>query len=67
LPGKSGLELVDQLLSREPELRVLLSSGYTDQRLQWSVIRERGFRFIQKPYALTDLFRAIREAIEQAK
>ena len=67
LPDKSGLELVDQLLSREPELRVLLSSGYTDQRLQWSVIRERGFRFIQKPYALTDLFRAIREAIEQAK
>jgi len=30
LPGKTGLELVDQLLSHKPKLRVLMSSGYTD-------------------------------------
>jgi PAS domain S-box-containing protein len=64
LPDKSGLQLIDQLLSRKPELRILLSSGYTDQKLQWSVIRERGFRFLQKPYTLPDLLRAIKEAIK---
>ena len=67
LPGKTGLELVDQLLSHKPKLRVLMSSGYTDQKSQWPVIQERGFRFLQKTYALTDLLRAIREAIEQDK
>lgn len=67
LPDESGLQLVDQLLFRKPELRVLLSSGYADQKSQWPVICERGFRFLQKPYALPDLLRAIREAVEQAK
>jgi len=67
LPGKTGLELVDQLLSHKPKLRVLMSSVYTDQKSQWPVIQERGFRFLQKTYALTDLLRAIREAIEQDK
>jgi len=67
LPGKTGLELVDQLLSHKPELRILLSSSYTDHKSQWPVIRERGFIFLQKPYALADLLRAIREAIGQDK
>ena len=67
LPDQAGLQLVDRLLSRSPELRVLLSSGYTDEKSQWSVIRERGFRVVQKPYTIVDLLRAVREAIEPAK
>ena len=64
LPDGTGLQLADQLLSRKGETRVLLSSGYSDDKSQWSVIRERGFRFIWKPYALPDLLQAIREAME---
>jgi two-component system cell cycle sensor histidine kinase/response regulator CckA len=67
LPGKTGLQLVDELLSRKSELRVLLGSGYTDQKSQWALIRERGFRFLQKPYTPGELLRAIREAIEQVR
>jgi CheY-like chemotaxis protein len=63
LPGKSGVQLVEELVSLKPELHVLLSSGYTDERSQWSVIRERGFRFLQKPYTLPDLLGTVREAI----
>lgn len=64
LSDLGGLELVDQLLSRKPQLGVLLSSGYADEKSQRPVIRERGFRFIPKPYALPDVLRAIREAME---
>jgi PAS domain S-box-containing protein len=67
LPEKSGLQLVEQLLCRKPELKVLLTSGYTDQKSQWPIIREKGYRFIQKPYSLTDLLRVVREVIEQGK
>ncbi len=67
LPDKSGPQLVEQLLSRKPELLVLLSSGYTDDKSQWSMIYERGFRFLQKPYALDDLLRTIKEVIKHAK
>jgi two-component system, cell cycle sensor histidine kinase and response regulator CckA len=64
LPDRDGLQLVDELLSRKPDLAVLLSSGYTDQRSQWVTICERGFHFLQKPYGLSDLLPVVREAIE---
>jgi nitrogen-specific signal transduction histidine kinase/CheY-like chemotaxis protein len=63
LPDKDGLQLVEQLFSRKPELRVLMSSGYTDQKSQWSIIRERGFQFLPKPYTLVGLLQAVREGI----
>ena len=63
LPDGSGPELVEQLLSRKPELRVLLSSGYTDERSEWEEILEKGFRYLQKPYILPDLLRTIREVL----
>lgn len=63
LPGKTGIQLVDQLLARKPELPVLLSSGYVDAKSHWSTIRERGFQFLQKPYALANLLRAIKETM----
>jgi len=64
LPDQTGIELVDQLLSRQPGILVLLVSGYTDQKSQWPVIKKRGFRFLQKPYNLTELLRTLREIIE---
>jgi len=65
LPDKSGLQLAEELYLRKPTLKVLLTSGYTDQKSQWSIIREKGYRFIQKPYGLTDLLRVVREVIEK--
>jgi two-component system cell cycle sensor histidine kinase/response regulator CckA len=64
LPDKDGLGLVDQCLLLNPDLRVVLTSGYTDHRSQWSIIRERGFRFLRKPFDLSSLLAAIGEALE---
>jgi DNA-binding NtrC family response regulator len=55
---------VDDLLERSPSLRILLSSGYTDQKSQWPAIQEKGFRFLQKPYTLPDLLATIREMVD---
>ena len=63
LPDKTGVELVEELRSRNPELRVLLCSGYVGWKSQWPLIEEKGFLFLQKPYALIDLLRTIREAL----
>jgi two-component system cell cycle sensor histidine kinase/response regulator CckA len=63
LPAKSGLQLAEELLSQSPELHVLLSSGYTDQKSQWSVIEERGLAFLQKPYDIGQLLQTIRETM----
>ncbi|MEW5801395.1 MAG: PAS domain S-box protein [bacterium] len=67
LPDQNGLELVDKLLLRQPELKILLMSGYTDYKSQWPVIKKKGFRFLQKPYALPDLLLTLREIMEPGR
>jgi len=63
LPDRSGIQLVDGLLEKKPGLPVLFCSGYTDHKSQWPLIRDRGFRFLEKPYSLPDLLRAIQESL----
>jgi two-component system cell cycle sensor histidine kinase/response regulator CckA len=64
LPDDTGLQLADQLLAHNPELGILLCSGYTDEKSQWSAIQERGFQFLRKPYTLVDLLDTVKEVIE---
>ena len=66
LPDESGIQLINQLIERNPEPGVLLTSGYTDHKSQWRDIKERGLRFLGKPYPLPDLFKAVKEAIADA-
>ncbi len=65
LPGQSGIELVEQFRARTPRLKVLLCSGYTDDKSQWPVIRDRGFRFVRKPFNIAELLRSLREVLEE--
>jgi signal transduction histidine kinase/CheY-like chemotaxis protein len=67
LPDGNGINLVDEFIRQKPDLRILLSSGYADKKSRWDIIRKRGFRFLQKPYALADLLQTIREIITQKK
>jgi len=52
LPDGNGLDLVQELTARKPELKVLLTSGFAgdDERLQR--IKELGYAFLPKPYNL---------------
>lgn len=63
LPDRNGVQLVDEILAAKPELSVLLCSGYTGLKSQRSVIQERGFRFMQKPFALFDLLKTLKEVL----
>ena len=61
MPGMSGPALVEQLLSVRPDLKVLYVSGYTDNALVHQSVVQRGFMFLQKPFAPADLVRKVRE------
>lgn len=65
LPDENGVKLVDRLLDRKPELRVLLASGYTQEPTTWQVIQEKGYRFLQKPYVLGELLEAVRRLLDE--
>lgn len=64
LPGRSGIDMIDDFLCSDPNLRVLLISGYTDHESRWPKIKEKGFRFLEKPYTLNDLLRVVQEVVE---
>jgi two-component system cell cycle sensor histidine kinase/response regulator CckA len=65
LADQTGIELADELIRRKPDIRVLLCSGYMDHKSQWPLIRQKGYAFIQKPYALSELLQAIKETAKR--
>ncbi|HDQ45758.1 MAG TPA: response regulator [bacterium] len=67
LPSTNGVSLVEHFLSIKPDLKILLSSGYIDQKSQWDIIKKKGFTFLQKPYALDILLKTIRNILNSEK
>ncbi len=65
MPGENGIQLVDKLLSQKPELKVLFSSGYADDKSQRAIIIEKGFQFLQKPYTPDELLQNVEQIIEK--
>ena len=66
LPDRSGVLLVQDLLKRW-KFKVLITSGYTDEKANWDFIKENNFRFLHKPYAVRALLQTVREVLEEKK
>jgi two-component system cell cycle sensor histidine kinase/response regulator CckA len=56
MPKINGLELADQLLRREPHLRILFMSGSEDAN--------RGFGCVEKPFTGAGLLRRVGEVLK---
>jgi len=61
MPGMSGPALIDQLLPLRPNLKVLYMSGYANDALVNHSAAERGFVFLQKPFAPLELVSKVRQ------
>jgi CheY-like chemotaxis protein len=64
MPGMSGPELAERAATIRPHMKVLFSSGHTDNRALRASVLAAGARFVGKPYTRAELTRAIREALE---
>jgi DNA-binding NtrC family response regulator len=58
-----GRELAERVASLRPEMKVLLMSGYTDDRVLQCQIRDRTVAFLQKPFSPDALARKVREVL----
>ena len=66
LTDTTGILLVEGLLKRW-KFKVIITSGYTDEKANWDFIKEKNFRFIHKPYAMRDLLQTVREVLDEKR
>jgi len=64
MTGIDGVELADKLKAQKQNLKVILSSGYSDKKVAKSAIKDKGYRFIQKPYDILQLLKKISNTIK---
>jgi two-component system, cell cycle sensor histidine kinase and response regulator CckA len=64
MPRMSGPELAGRLLAQRREMKVLYTSGYTDNALVRRDILGRGVHFLHKPFSSDLLARRVREALD---
>ena len=59
LPDRPGEQLIAELKALRPDLPIIVASGYAEDVLRGRIKRDDGFAFLNKPYDLAGLQRAI--------
>ncbi len=60
MPGGSGLDLINEINRKYPDIRILLTSGYSpDDQLKLVNVAKSGYTVLMKPYMPSDLLRHI--------
>jgi PAS domain S-box-containing protein len=62
--GMNGKQLADAILKNRPDLRVVYTSGYTENAIIHHGRLDSGVLLLAKPYRKSDLARIIRKALE---
>jgi len=62
--GLTGLDLAEQLRQQKPGLKVIISSGYSTETAGDSTLAARGVIYLQKPYRVEFLSKAVRDCLD---
>ncbi|MHB9087714.1 MAG: PAS domain-containing sensor histidine kinase [Thermoleophilia bacterium] len=63
LPDGNGMDLVQGFIKRNPDLAIVLASGYTGDQATRADMDEQGFIFLQKPYRLPELVSVVSDLV----
>jgi PAS domain S-box-containing protein len=64
MPGMGGMQCLKQLLNRNGTIKVLVSSGFAGGGTAREVIEAGALGLIRKPYAVNQLLRVVRAALD---
>jgi len=67
MPEMAGKETNIKLRTINPEVKVLLSSGYSQDGTATEILNEGALGFIQKPFTIQELSIAISEALNTSR
>jgi PAS domain S-box-containing protein len=66
MPHMSGKVMAEWLKSSYPDIKVLFTSGYTDDAIAHQGMLDTGVAFLPKPYTPSTLARKVREMLDSA-
>jgi two-component system, cell cycle sensor histidine kinase and response regulator CckA len=64
MPGMSGRQLAEQILSKRPQTKIVYMTGYTDDMVVQHKVLEPGVQMLQKPFTRSDLAQKVRSALD---
>ncbi|NJD62484.1 MAG: PAS domain S-box protein [Deltaproteobacteria bacterium] len=67
MPGMNGGELATQLVLHRPEMKVLFTSGYTENVIAHHGVMDNEVSFLGKPYSPSALARKVREVLDRVE
>ena len=63
MPGMDGRELADTVRDRQPDIRVLFTSGYTEDAILHRGVEAASVAFLQEPYSPASFASKIRAVL----
>jgi nitrogen-specific signal transduction histidine kinase/ActR/RegA family two-component response regulator len=67
MPLMGGKVMADWLKVTYPDLKILFTSGYTDDAISQHGVLEKGVEFLPKPYTPASLARRVRQILDEKK
>jgi PAS domain S-box-containing protein len=64
MPLMGGKVMVEWLKTANPDLKILFTSGYTDEAITRHGVLEKGVEFLPKPYSPATLVRKVRQMLD---
>ncbi len=63
MPGMDGREVFRRIRTINPEVKVVVSSGYSHDRDADELLEQGASGFVQKPYRIAELIRVVNETV----
>ncbi|MHB8523977.1 MAG: MASE1 domain-containing protein [Limisphaerales bacterium] len=63
--GMSGRELAEELLANRSDLKIIYTSGYSEDMFEKSLSLEEGFNFLRKPFYPQKLAQTVRDCLDR--
>jgi CheY-like chemotaxis protein len=64
MPHLSGKEVFDQLRQINPDVKIIVSTGYAKEELLQPLLDRRANGFLSKPYKIQELAEGVKSVIE---
>jgi CheY-like chemotaxis protein len=64
MPGMGGLECIRRLIRRNPEVKIVVASGYPEEKEGGLATKAGAKKFIKKPYRMDALIEIIHQVLE---